>query len=220
MARRVAVVLSGCGVNDGTEIQEAVLALLALDQLGASYQCCAPDKLQVDVIDHLTGKPVAEERNVLTESARIARGKIVPLSQIKASDFDTIFLPGGFGAAKNLCSYAADGSSAIVDEDLRRILREFHDAGKPIGAVCIAPVVLAAVFSDADPKVKITIGTDKNTASDIEALGGNHETCPVTEFIVDEKNKIVTSPAYMLGKGPVEIFEGIRKTIGALMKMI
>lgn len=219
MSKRVAVVLSGCGVNDGSEIHEAVLMLLALDQAGAEYQCTAPEKPQADVINHATGKPVKESRNVLVESARIARGKIIPLSQVSASDYDAIMMPGGYGAAKNLCTYAAEGSKSKVDPDLARILREFHQAGKPIGAVCIAPVTLASIFADADPRVSLTIGNDEGTAADIGKLGGLHKDCAVTEFVVDEKNKIVTSPAYMLGKGPAEVFEGVRKTVDAVLKL-
>jgi enhancing lycopene biosynthesis protein 2 len=219
MSKRVAVVLSGCGVNDGSEVQEAVLTLLALDLAGVQYQCAAPDKAQADVINHLTGEPMDEQRNVLVESARIARGNIVPLAEIKADDYDAVFLPGGFGAAKNLSTYAIQGVNATVDQELTRVLREFHRAGKPVGAVCIAPMALASVFADTDPRVSLTIGTDKGTADDLKTLGGMHRDCSVSEFIVDEKNKVVTSPAYMLGKAPAEVFEGIRKAVDAVLKL-
>jgi len=220
MAKRVAVLLSGCGVYDGSEIHEATFTLLALDQAGAEYQCCAPDKSQSEVINHVKGEPANEQRNVLVESARIARGKIVPVTEIKAADFDAIILPGGFGAAKNLCTYAKDGSSMTVDPQVATVLQDFHKAGKAIAAVCIAPVVLASVFGKSDPKVTLTIGTDAGTAGDIETMGATHHDCPVTEFVIDEKNKVITSPAYMLGKGPAEVYEGVKKTVDALLRMV
>lgn len=220
MAKRVAVLLSGCGVYDGSEIQEASFTLLALDQAGFEYECCAPDKPQADVIDHVGGKPADESRNVLRESARIARGKITSLDQVKAADFDAIMLPGGYGAAKNLCTYATAGRDAIVDPEVVRVLRVFHELGKPVVAVCIAPMVLASVFAGVEPKAELTIGNDEATSKDIEAIGATHRECPVTEFVVDEKNRIITSPAYMYDATPKQVFEGISKTVEALAKML
>lgn len=220
MAKHVAVLLSGCGVYDGSEIQEASFTLLALDQAGFDYQCCAPDKPQLHVIDHVEGKPVDESRNVLRESARIARGKITPLNEINAVDYDAIMLPGGYGAAKNLCTYATAGRESVVDPEVARVLREFHAAGKPVVAVCIAPMVLASVFAGSEPKAELTIGNDTATAQDMEALGATHRECPVTEFVIDEKNRIITSPAYMYDATPKQVFEGINKTVGALREML
>lgn len=218
MSPRIAVILSGCGVYDGAEIQEAVFTLLALDEAGAKYQCCAPDIAQRDVINHLTGEPTGETRNVLQEAARIARGNIVPLSEIKAEDYAGVMLPGGFGAAKNLCDYAHAGAGARVDATLQQLLRDFHDAGKPIAAVCISPVILASAFSGVLTP-QLTIGNDPVTAGHIESWGARHADCPVTEFIVDTKNKIVTSPAYMLEATPAKVYDGIKKTVNALLSM-
>ncbi len=219
MSKRVAVLLSGCGVMDGSEIHEAVFIVLALDQAGAKYQCCAPDQLQAEVVNHLKHEPVKEQRNVLVEAARIARGKIVPLSEIRAADYDAILLPGGYGAAKNLCNYASAGTGSRVDPEVARVLQEFHQAGKPIGSMCISPVVVAGALAEVDPKVTLTIGNDQKTAADIATLGGQHQDCPVTDFVVDTKNKIVTSPAYMYNAGPAQVYEGISKAVRATLEL-
>jgi enhancing lycopene biosynthesis protein 2 len=216
MSKRVAVVLSGCGYLDGAEITEAIVALLALDRAGATYQCAAPDKAQMHVVDHLSGEPTGELRNVLTEAARIARGRIVPLTAIRAADFDAVFLPGGYGAAKNLSTVAIDGPNATVDPEVARVLREFRAAGKPIGAVCIAPAVLVAALREGD----VTIGQDPGTAAAIAQMGGVHHTCPVDDLCVDRARKIVTAPAYMYGNARIsEVAEGIEKAVGATLEL-
>ncbi len=214
--KRVAVVLSGCGYLDGAEIHEAVLTLLALDRAGAAVQCAAPDKPQHHVVDHLTGTPTDESRNVLHEAARLARGRIVPLSTIRAEDFDAVFLPGGFGAAKNLSTVAFDGPAATVDPDLVRVLRAFRAAGKPIGAVCIAPAVVVAALREG----AVTIGDDAGTAAAIEAMGGAHVACPVTELHVDRERRIVTAPAYMYGEARIaDVAAGIEKAVAATLEL-
>lgn len=216
--KRVAVVLSGAGHLDGSEIHEAVISLLALDRAGATVQCAAPDKPQMHVVDHLTGQPVpGETRNVLREAARVARhGKIVPLSEIRAADFDAVFLPGGYGAAKNLSTVAVDGPNATVDPELRRVLREFRDAGKPIGAVCISPAVLVAALREGE----VTIGDDPGTAAAIRAMGGGHCDCVVTEMHVDRARKIVTAPAYMYDGARIsDVAAGIEKAVQAVMEL-
>ena len=214
---RVAVVLSGSGYLDGAEIQEAVLTLLAFDRAGAVVQCAAPDKLQHHVVDHVTGAPTGESRNVLREAARIARGRIVPLSAIRAADFDAVFLPGGFGAAKNLSTVAFKGPDATVDPDLSRVLRAFRAAGKPIGAVCIAPAVLVAALREGE----VTIGEDPGTAAAIEAMGGAHVARPVTEHHVDEVRRIVTAPAYMYGGARIaDVAAGIEKAVAATLALV
>lgn len=220
MASKIAVVLSGSGVYDGSEIQEAVFTLLALDDAGAQYQCCAPDKPQADVVDHLTGEPMNETRNVLREAARIARGKIVPLADIDATDFDGLIMPGGFGAAKNLCSYATEGTASQVDPELRRVVRQFHEQKKPIAAVCIAPMALASIFSDVTPPVQLTIGNDRNTSSDMKTLGATPVDCAVTDIITDSTHQVITSPAYMYGDArPSQVFAGVNKAVQALLKL-
>lgn len=207
MPTNVAVVLSGCGVMDGSEIHEAVSVLIHLSRAGAAYRCFAPDKAQMHVVDHVAGKPAeGESRNVLRESARIARGEIGPLSELRASDFDAVVFPGGFGAAKNLCDFATRGADCSVDADVARVVREFHDAGKPVGMCCIAPVIAARVLEGCT----VTIGNDEGTAGAIAKMGSKHEERPVTEACVDEGFNVVTAPAYMYGEAPVhEVYEGI-----------
>jgi enhancing lycopene biosynthesis protein 2 len=213
--KRVLVILSGCGFLDGAEISEAVLTLLALDQAGAQYQCAAPDQPQAHVVNHRTGKATSEQRNVLEEAARIARGKIVALSEAGEKGFDAVFMPGGFGAAKNLSSVAFKGVEAEVSPELKRILGEFRAANKPIGAVCISPAVVVAALREGD----VTIGQDEGTAAMIRAMGGEHTACPVTSFHVDQARKLVTAPAYMYDARIAEVFEGIRKAVQATLEL-
>ncbi len=218
MAKKVGVLLSGCGVFDGSEIHEAVLTLLALDKAGATIVCMAPDIDQYHVIDHLTKQETNEKRNVLVESARIARGEIRNLKDVKAADLDAIILPGGFGAAKNLSDFAVKGSSAEVNPEVERILKEMAEAGKPTGAICIAPATLTKALSEKKPEV--TVGNDPGTAKSIEEMGGAHKTCSVYEIHVDKRNKIVTTPAYMLGPGIKDVAAGIEKLVNQVLSMI
>ena len=215
---KVGVVLSGCGVFDGSEIYETVVTLLALDRAGAEVVVAAPDA-DFDVVDHYTGKATGERRNVLVESARIVRGKIKPLAELGAAEIDALILPGGFGAAKNLSDFAGKGAGATAIPEMARLLREMHKAGKPIGAICIAPAVLAAAFEEEKAALALTIGNDKSTAAALEAKGAKHVACPVREFVVDEKNKIVTTPAYMLAERVSEAAEGIEKLVTAVLRM-
>lgn len=214
---KIGVLLSGCGVYDGSEIHEAVITLLALDRGGAEIICMAPDMNQYHVINHLTQEVVSEKRNVLVESARIARGEIKDLKEVKASDLDGLIIPGGFGAAKNLSDFAVKGPEATVNFDVKRILEEMVEAGKPVGAICIAPATLTKALAGKRPEV--TIGKDQATASAIEAMGGQHRACPVDEIHVDEKNNIVTTPAYMLGPGIKEVAEGIQKLVDKILEL-
>lgn len=202
----VGVILSGCGVFDGTEIQEASALLIALAQRGIEYQCMAPD-IDFDVIDHRTQKPTGEKRNVLIESARISRGDIVDLKDVKGSDYDAFILPGGFGAAKNLSDFATKGDQCKVNSQVDRVLREANDANKPIGFICIAPAIGAKVFGDKG--VKVTIGRDKGTASAINATGATHVDADAESIVVDYTNNIVSTPAYMEAQNPAQIFKGI-----------
>ena len=218
-----AVVLSGCGVFDGTEIHEAVAVLFHLSRLGARTTCFAPDKPQMHVVDHATGKPVdGAHRNVQSESARIARGKIQPLTELKAQGFDAVFFPGGFGAAKNLCDFAAKGKDCNVDPDVARVIREFHGAGKPIGLCCIAPVLAARVLGTVagGPGVSVTIGEDPQTAGAIEACGARHVKTAVTSAHVDEPNRVVTAPAYMYDAPIHQVFEGIGKLVESTLARV
>lgn len=217
--KKVAVCLSGCGSQDGAEIHEAVCTLLALDQAGAQIICCAPDVPQADVMDHLKKAPGGPPRNVLVESARIARGDIRNVKDVKAGEIDALIFPGGFGAAKNLSTFAVDGVNCKVNPDVERLIGEMLAAGKPIGAECIAPAMLARVVGKKDVHPKMTIGNDPGVAGAINKMGGQHVNCAVTEAVVDETHKIVTTPAYMLAKGPAEVFEGVRKLVQAVLRL-
>ncbi len=214
---KIGVVLSGCGVMDGSEIHESVLTLLALSQAGAEAVCLAPNVDQVQVINHLTGEETKEKRNVLVESARIARGKIKDIKTVKASDFDALIFPGGYGAAKNLCTFAFDGADCKVHPEVARLVKEVHQAGKPIGAICISPALMAKIFQGG--AVKLTIGDDPETAGAIQKMGQEHVPCNVRETCVDEKNKIVTTPAYMLAQNLAEAYAGIEKLVGEVLSL-
>jgi enhancing lycopene biosynthesis protein 2 len=214
MMKKVGVVLSGCGVYDGAEITESVLTLLALSRGGAQAICFAPDKVQSDVINHLTGEAMADSRNVLIEAARIARGDIHPLNMAKAEALDALIVPGGFGAAKNLSNFAAQGSQCEVDDDLKALAQQMHQQGKPLGFICIAPALLPKIF---DFPLRLTIGTDIDTAEVIEEMGGEHVPCPVEDIVVDEDNKIVTTPAYMLAQTIAEAAAGIDKLVARVL---
>jgi len=218
--KKVAVCLSGCGFLDGAEISESVLTLLALDQAGAKAICCAPDVPQAEVVDHLAKKPEAgHSRNVLAESARIARGEIVNVATVKAEQIDALIFPGGFGAAKNLCTFAREGANCKVNGDVERLAAAMLKARKPIGAICIAPAMLARIVGKLDLHPKLTIGTEREAAAAVNKMGGQHCDCGVREIVVDEQHRIVTTPAYMLGHGPAEVFEGIRKLVDAVLRM-
>ncbi|MGG5414578.1 isoprenoid biosynthesis glyoxalase ElbB [Edwardsiella tarda] len=214
--KRVGVVLSGCGVFDGSEIHEAVLTLLALSRAGAQAVCLAPDREQTQVIDHRSGEAVAERRNMLAEAARIARGEVTPLAQGDASQLDALIVPGGFGAAKNLSSLASDGAACWVDSDLQRLVRELHQAGKPLGFICIAPALLPKLLG---APVRVTIGNDAGTIAAIEAMGGQHVACSVDEIVVDTAQRVVTTPAYMLAGSITEAAQGIDKLVAQVLEM-
>lgn len=214
---KTAVILSGCGYMDGAETRESVLSLLYLDQHGATVDIYAPDKPQMHVIDHSKGKEIAgESRNVLQESARIARGKIHPLAKLQPDDYDALVIPGGFGVAKNLSDFAVKGADCNVDEDFARVVRGFYEQGKPIGAICIAPAVVAAALKGVAKPV-LTIGDDADTAAAIEAMGATHRNCDTDNFVYDEATRIASSPAYMREDNIAAIAEGIE---GAVTKVL
>jgi enhancing lycopene biosynthesis protein 2 len=213
---RVGVVLSGCGYLDGAAVQEAVFTLLALDRAGAEVHCFAPDMDQRKVVNHLTGEETKERRNVLVESARIARGKIADVAQASAAALDALILPGGFGAALNLCDFAVNGPNCTVHPDVAALVTAMHAAGKPIGAICIAPALIAKVLGH---EVTVTIGTDAGVGRAIESMGATHEACPVERFVVDRERKVVTTPAYMLGPGPKDVAAGIEGCVAEVLAM-
>jgi len=212
---KAAVVLAGCGVMDGAEIHEAVMTLFAIDKNGGSYQIFAPNVAQHHVINHISGEVMKESRNVLTEAARIARGKIKALTEYRPEEFDALIFPGGFGVAKNLCTYAFDGPDCHVDRVVEQAIRATHRAGKPIGAMCISPVLIAKVLGD----VTVTTGSDRGTAADIVKLGGKHENRKHGEVTVDRKNLIVTAPCYMLNATISEIASDAEAVVKALTEL-
>jgi len=216
---KVGVLLSGCGFLDGAEIHESVLTLLALDQKGATAVCCAPN-VSFAVVDHQTGQPTGETRNVLKEAARIARGEIRDVASVRAADLDALILPGGYGAAKNLCDFATRGADCAVHPEVERLVGECLAQGKPIGAICIAPALLARIAGRRGTRAKVTIGNDARTAETIVAMGCVHENQPVTGVAVDADHKVVTTPAYMLGPGPAAVFEGICKLVDQVLALI
>ena len=216
---RIGVLLSGCGFLDGAEIHESVLTLLALDKAGATAVCLAPDSAQHHVVNHLTGKEVSgEQRNVLVEAARIARGNIHNLKEIEALALDGLILPGGYGAAKNLSSFAFEGVQCHVHPDVETALQSFHKAGKPLGFLCISPVLAAKVFGI--EHIELTIGNDADTASALEAMGARHTICTVQQAHVHREKKIVSTPAYMMHASLSEIAEGIEELVNALLSFV
>ena len=216
--KKIGVVLSGCGVRDGSEIHEAVCALLAIDQADCEAVCMAPDA-DFAVTDHLTMQETGEKRNILVESARIARGNIRDIKDVKAADLDAVVFPGGFGAAKNLCDFAVKGAAASVHPEVARLLKEMAAAGKPIGAICIAPALIAAALGR-EYAPTLTIGNDAGTAAEINKTGATHQECPVTGFVVDRQNKLVSTPAYMLATRISEVQDGIEKCVKEVIKLI
>jgi enhancing lycopene biosynthesis protein 2 len=216
--KKVAVILSGCGVFDGSEIHESVLTLLALDKANAQAVCVAPDMPQVHVVNHVTSQVMAgETRNVLVEAARIARGAVTPLSRLKVESVDAIILPGGFGAAKNLCDFALKGEAFTVQSEVAQVLRAAHQAGKPLGFICIAPAIAAQLFGPEG--LQFTIGTDAGTANTLQKWGAKHARCSVTEVVVDRRLKVVTTPAYMLARSISEAEAGINKLVRAVLDL-
>ncbi|MDN3557597.1 isoprenoid biosynthesis glyoxalase ElbB [Halomonas maura] len=218
MSKQVAVILSGCGVQDGSEIYETTLTLLRLDQLGIGYRCFAPDIDQHHVIDHRHGEVAdGERRNVLVESARLARGEIEPLTDLDADAFDAVILPGGFGAAKNLSNFAEAGADMVIQGDLVEALAAFHEDRKPIGLMCIAPVMVPRLLG---PGIAVTIGHDPGVAGAISSMGGLHRSCSVGDIVVDFENRVVTTPAYMLATRIGEAATGIFKLVDRLDELM
>ena len=215
---KIGVVLSGCGVMDGSEIHESVLTLLALDKHGAAALCLAPNINQAHVSNHLTQEEMQERRNVLVESARIARGKIRDIKTVRASEVDGLIFSGGYGAAKNLCSFAFDGPDCKVHPEVGRLAKEIHEAGKPIGAICISPALIAKIFQGG--ALKLTVGTDKETAGAIEKMGQKHILCGVREALVDRQQRVVSTPAYMLAQNLSEAYAGIEKLVSEVLALI
>ncbi|WHS60135.1 isoprenoid biosynthesis glyoxalase ElbB [Pseudomonas sp. G2-4] len=216
MSKKIAVILSGCGVYDGAEIHESVITLLRLDQRGAQVQCFAPNIAQLHVINHLTGEEMSESRNVLVESARIARGNVKDLREAKAEDFDALIVPGGFGSAKNLSNFAVEGAGCSIQPEVLALAEAFAEAGKPVGLICISPALAAKIYG---PGVVCTIGNDVDTAAAVVKMGGTHEECAVTDIVEDTARKLVSTPAYMLAQNISEAASGINKLVDRVLEL-
>ncbi|MET0847951.1 MAG: isoprenoid biosynthesis glyoxalase ElbB [Pseudomonas sp.] len=216
MSKKVAVILSGCGVYDGAEIHESVITLLRLDQRGAQVQCFAPNISQLHVINHLTGDEMPESRNVLVESARIARGNIKDIREASVEDFDALIVPGGFGAAKNLSNFAIEGAGCTVQPDVLALTEAFAEAGKPVGLICISPALAAKIYG---PGVTCTIGNDADTAAAMNKMGATHQECAVSDIVEDKARKLVCTPAYMLAQSISEAASGINKLVDRVLEL-
>jgi enhancing lycopene biosynthesis protein 2 len=213
--KKVAIVLAGSGVYDGAEIQETTMTMLAVDQAGVDSQCFAPDIDQMHVVNHFTGKEMQESRNVLVEAARIARGNVKALDELQMKDFDAVIFPGGFGVAKNLCTFAVDGPECTVDQEVERVIKEAHQMKKPIAALCVSPVLIARVLKG----VNVTIGSDADTIAAIGKLGATHVETTHAEVIVDKENKVLTTPCYMLDATISQIHDGAQAIVKQLIRM-
>ncbi len=214
--KKFAVVMAGCGRKDGTEINEAVCLLLAISQHFCEVQCFAPNRPQTEVIDHLTDEQEAnEERNILKEAARIARGKVLPIGEFKADDFDALLFSGGYGVAKNLCNYAYKGADMEVQPDVARAIMEMHAAKKPIGGMCIAPVLFAKLI----PGVCVTLGSDGTADADnVFKMGANHVQTEHGDVVADNENRVFTTPAFMLDATLKDIYDGACNLIDAILE--
>lgn len=218
-AKRVGVVLSGCGFKDGAEIQEVVLALLALDRRGVTAVPLAPDVPQADVVDHAAGKVASGEvRNILVEAARITRGEVAALSRVALDSLDAVVFPGGYGVAKSLCTFAREGASMTVLPEVRRLIEGCFQAKKPMGFICIAPVLAAKVLGAHRPT--LTVGDDAETIVALEAMGAKHLVCKVDEVAVDLPHRLVSTPAYMSGPSIAPVSQGIDRLVGALLELV
>jgi enhancing lycopene biosynthesis protein 2 len=217
MKKHIAVILSGCGVFDGSEVFEATLAFLAIEHNESTYECFAPNIPQAKVVNHLTGEEVVgETRNVLVESARLCRGEIKDLNELKVENFDGMILPGGFGAATSLCDFASKGADATVNEGVYKAVRSFADVKKPVGFICIAPALIPLIYKKG---VQVTIGDDEETAAAISKMGAQHIECTVDDFVADLVKKVVSTPAFMLAKNITQANTGIENMVTELISM-
>ncbi|MCG7536943.1 isoprenoid biosynthesis glyoxalase ElbB [Pseudoalteromonas sp. OOF1S-7] len=214
--KQVAIILSGCGVFDGAEIHESVLTMLHLERQGARYQCFAPDIQQHHVVNHITGEEQDEQRNVRVEAARIARGEVADLATLDPSEFDALILPGGFGVAKNLSDFAFKGAQSSILEAVKTSCQAFNQQGKPIAYLCIAPALIGHIHASG---TLATIGNDEATAQAIESLGARHVNCGVSDIVVDDTHKVISTPAYMLASSVSEASDGIEKAVQKLIEL-
>ena len=214
MKKKIAIIIGGCGHRDGSEIHETTMTMLAVEEHGATYQMFAPNRNQYHVLNHLDGTEMQEQRNMLVEAARIARGNILPLENFDVNQFDAVIFPGGFGVAKNFFNYAFKGVDCEVDEQIAHIIKSVHQAGKPIGALCISPVLMAKILGN----ITVTIGQDAKTARDIEQMGATNVNTSNGDVVTDKKNKIFSTPCYMLDANLVDIHEDAYNLVEAMME--
>ena len=208
---KFAVILAGCGSFDGSEIHETTLGLLAIDEQGGSYDCYAPNQEQGRTLNFYTKEVVATKgqagnRNILEEGGRIARGNIKPISELNIADYDAIIFPGGMGTVYNWCDYAEKGVNCTVLPEIAQAMETAYLSGKWVGAMCIAPVIVAKVLGKYG--VHITIGNDPQTASNVIQMGAIHEERTATQACIDKEHHIATTPCYMLAKSIKEIYAG------------
>lgn len=216
--KRIGVLLCGSG-RDGSEIHESTFVLLSIKRRGALAVCFAPNGPQTYVRNHLTDKNTDEKRDMLVESARIARGDICDIKVVSASDIDALIIPGGTGTAASLSSFLAKGSSCTVHPQVQRIVGDMHKAHKPIGAICMAPATLAKALQNIGVSAMLTAGDDSDVAQKLVAMGHRHKTCDAVDCVIDRENRIVTTPAYMNAKSIAEVWEGIDKLVAAVIGM-
>lgn len=223
MSKKIAVLISGCGVQDGAEIHETILTLLRLDENSVAYQVIAPNKPQTQVVNHLTGNPVedsqpggANSRNMLEEAARIARGAALDLAEANPDDYTAVILPGGFGVANNLSNFASAGADCSVDAEVQKFVQAFHKAAKPIGLMCIAPAITAQLIG---ANILCTVGNDPSVVGAMTSMGTLHKTSNVDEIVVDNNNKVVSTPAYMLAQSINEAKTGIFKLVDKVIEL-
>lgn len=214
MKKKIAIIIGGCGHRDGSEIHETTMTMLAVEEHGATYQMFAPNRNQYHVLNHLDGTEMHEQRNMLVEAARIARGNILPLENFDVNQFDAVIFPGGFGVAKNFFNYAFKGMDCEVDEQIAHIIQSVHQAEKPIGALCISPVLMAKILGN----ITVTIGQDAKTARDIEQMGATNVNTSNGDVVTDKKNKIFSTPCYMLDANLVDIHEDAYNLVEAMME--
>ena len=228
MKKKIGVLLSGCGVYDGAEIQESILTMLAIEEIGAEYQCISINKNQFHVINHLTGEAMNESRNMLTEAARIARGNVKEISEITPAEIDALVIPGGFGSAKNLTTWAFNGPDSEILPEVKLLLVNLVNSGVPIVALCVSPIVLAKALEGSGIELKMTLGTSSEPSpydinsfnQGLEKTGVHPEMKTIREILIDEKNRVITAPCYMMEVSITEVNANIRQAMSALKNLL
>ncbi len=228
MSFKIGVLLSGNGVYDGSEIHESVLTLLAIDENRGQALCFAPNINQHHVVNHLSGNEMNEQRNVLIEAARIARGAITDLAEVTSASLDALVVPGGFGAAKNLTKWAFSGPEGEINQQVKRIITEMVQSKKPIVGLCMGPTVIAKALEDTGLKQHLTVGTTKETSpyeidaisAGMEKIGAVVEMKTIKEISIDVENRIISAPCYMMEGSITDVRDNIKQAIDELFEML